>query len=138
MDTFFGPNPYLITRACGFCLGNKLTALPERLADCVALEELNARGNQLAAVPAAMASLPRLQRLDLEDNKLSSFPSAILENCASLHTLLLQGNPMSADDLAATPGYADFERRRRGKYDKVISAQVMETKFDEPLNRSTL
>lgn len=47
-------------------------------------------------------------------------PPALLAGCASLATLSLHDNPITADQLRETQGYADFDARRRAKYDKQV------------------
>lgn len=115
---------------------NKLTSLPAALGNCASLEELNARSNKLTSIPRELAALQQLQLLNLQGNQLRTFPSEILRECTSLHTLQLQDNPITPDGLTNTPGYAQFEERRRAKYNKVLSARVIDTKFDEPVSRN--
>lgn len=47
-------------------------------------------------------------------------PPAVLAGCASLATLSLHGNPLTAEQLRETEGYAAFDERRRRKYDKQV------------------
>lgn len=47
-------------------------------------------------------------------------PPAILAGCSSLATLSLHGNPLTAEELRETPGWAAFDERRRAKYDKQV------------------
>lgn len=47
-------------------------------------------------------------------------PPAVLTGCASLATLSLHGNPLTAEQLRETEGYAAFDERRRRKYDKQV------------------
>lgn len=81
----------------------------------------------------------RLKELQLDGNKIHHVPSAILLECRSLHTLSLNGNPMSITTLEETEGFEAFERRRAEKASKAISSQVMlgETTLSEPITRRT-
>lgn len=47
-------------------------------------------------------------------------PPAILTGCSSLATLSLHGNPLTIEQLRETPGFAEFDKRRRAKYDKQV------------------
>lgn len=54
-------------------------------------------------------------------------PPAILTGCSSLATLSVHGNPLTAERLRETPGYAAFDERRRAKYDKQVGGGCVAT-----------
>lgn len=115
--------------------GNKLTRLPPNLGKCVALTEVLASDNRLVEVPTELGRLQKLQTLNLERNSLAVIPPAVLVGCICLQTLLLQGNPLTSEQLAATEGYADYEQRRQRKYDKVLATNVLTSGFTEAIDR---
>ena len=51
---------------------------------------------------------------------LRGVPTELLTGCSSLATLGLHGNPATAEQLRETPGWAQFDARRRRKYDKQV------------------
>ncbi|KAL4424792.1 hypothetical protein ABPG77_000832 [Micractinium sp. CCAP 211/92] len=111
--------------------GNRLAALPPGLGRCAQLAELDARDNQLAELPAQLGQLTSLRLLLLDNNRLKAVPPAILTGCSSLATLSLHGNPLTIEQLRETPGFAEFDERRRAKYDKQVDMRVLNTGFDE-------
>lgn len=66
-------------------------------------------------------------------------PTAVLVQCTALHTLSLHHNPLTAEALTSTPGFEDFEERRRSKFSKVIGGGVLlgSGGFDEGFQRAT-
>mmetsp|Transcript_13412 Transcript_13412/g.28686 ORF Transcript_13412/g.28686 Transcript_13412/m.28686 type:complete len:447 (+) Transcript_13412:109-1449(+) len=104
---------------------NKLTQLPSDLGGCTALVELSACGNSIAELPPSMSSLGRLQALRMERNRMSSLPAALLASCTSLWSLALGSNPITLEGLRGTPGFTDFDARRRAKCDKQLGGNVM-------------
>jgi hypothetical protein len=104
---------------------NRLASLPAALAGCAALEELDASGNALRAVPPELGALTSLAALRLDDNALSGVPEALLAGCSALTTLSLHGNPVTLEALQATPGWAAFDARQRGKQSKRVAGGVM-------------
>ena len=52
--------------------------------------------------------------------RLKAVPPALLSSCSSLATLSLHSNPITAEQLRETEGYAAFDERRRKKYDKQV------------------
>ena len=82
--------------------------------------ELDLRDNQLAALPEELSRLTSLKLLLLDNNRLRGVPPALLTGCAALATLSLHGNPLTAEQLRETPGWAEFDERRRAKYDKQV------------------
>ncbi|KAL6774302.1 hypothetical protein ACKKBG_A24475 [Auxenochlorella protothecoides x Auxenochlorella symbiontica] len=115
--------------------GNKLTRLPPTLGKCMALTEVLASDNRLVEVPIELGRLQKLQTLNLERNSLAVIPPAVLVGCTCLQTLLLQGNALTSEQLAATEGYADYEQRRQRKYDKVLATNVLTSGFTEAIDR---
>ena len=49
-------------------------------------------------------------------------PAALLTGCSALATLSLHGNSLTVEQLRDTPGWAEFDARRRAKYDKQARA----------------
>ncbi|KAL4437121.1 hypothetical protein ABPG75_004260 [Micractinium tetrahymenae] len=111
--------------------GNRLAALPPALGGCAQLVELDVRDNQLAELPSELGRLTSLKLLLLDNNRLKAVPPAVLAGCSSLATLSLHGNPLTAEQLRETPGFAEFDERRRAKYDKQVDMRVLTTGFDE-------
>lgn len=118
---------------------NRLLQLPAGLGSCEQLEELNAQSNELAAVPAELGQLKKLKTLQLDNNQIVGVPSEVLFGCASLQTLSLHGCPIRPDDLHETPGFKEFEERRKQKYDKVLAGgALLGTRgLDEGVTRET-
>jgi len=52
--------------------------------------------------------------------RLRAVPTELLTGCSSLATLTLHGNPLTAEQLRDTPGWAAFDERRKAKYDKQV------------------
>lgn len=78
---------------------------------------------QLVAVTARhRSSTPFLFLHPAPRCRLRSVPPAVLTGCSALATLSLHGNPLTAEELRETPGWAQFDERRRAKYDKQASA----------------
>ncbi|PNG99662.1 hypothetical protein TSOC_014554, partial [Tetrabaena socialis] len=97
---------------------NMLEALPDELGACGHLEEIDAQGNSLATVPVALGQLKRLKTLQLDNNRVCAVPSEVLTGCVALQTLSLHGCPIKPDALQETPGFAEFDERRKSKYNK--------------------
>lgn len=114
-------------------------ALPDELGQCVALEELQAQENRIEVIPASLASLPKLRRVNLDGNRVAELPSNLLSQCVSLQVLALHRNPITPQVLAATPGYEEFEQRRKAKFDKVVDSGVLlgAGGLDEGVDRDT-
>ncbi|GLC43890.1 hypothetical protein PLESTB_000919800 [Pleodorina starrii] len=104
---------------------NALESLPDELGRCGRLEELDAQGNQLAVIPAALGQLKRLKTLQLDNNRVFAVPSEVLFGCVALQTLSLHGCPIKPDELQETPGFKEFDERRKSKYDKVIAGGAL-------------
>lgn len=104
---------------------NKLPALPEQLASCSALLELEASHNAITAIPAAFSGLTALQALRLDSNRVQAVPSEVLTGCSALRALALHDNPITSDQLRSTPGFAEYEARRRARCDKQLEAAVL-------------
>lgn len=92
-----------------------------------------------AEIPASLGRLARLKRLNLDNNAVAAVPTAVLVQCTALHTLSLHHNPLTAEALTSTPGFEDFEERRRSKFSKVIGGGVLlgSGGFDEGFQRAT-
>ncbi|KXZ55866.1 hypothetical protein GPECTOR_2g1417 [Gonium pectorale] len=104
---------------------NALEGLPAELGGCVRLEELDAQSNELRSLPPALGALKRLKTLQLDNNPLTAVPSELLFGCAALQTLSLHGCPVRPDDLQETPGFKEFDERRKNKYNKVIAGGAL-------------
>ncbi|GIL70394.1 hypothetical protein Vretimale_3584 [Volvox reticuliferus] len=104
---------------------NALETLPDELGSCARLEELDAQSNDLAAIPAALGQLKRLKMLQLDNNRIFAVPPDVLYGCTALQTLSLHGCPIKPDDLQETPGFKEFDERRKSKYDKVIAGGAL-------------
>ena len=73
---------------------NKLTFLPEHLADVVQLRNLQLQENYLGSLPKTIGALTNLERLDVSDNDIRSLPPE-LAHCKRLVFLeALRGNPI--------------------------------------------
>ncbi|NER35832.1 MAG: hypothetical protein F6J93_17900 [Oscillatoria sp. SIO1A7] len=59
--------------------GNKLSELPEAIAQLTGLQKLDLSGNQLTQLPEAIAQLTELQQLYLSGNQLTKLPEAIAQ-----------------------------------------------------------
>uniref|UniRef100_A0A061S5D8 Leucine-rich repeat family protein n=1 Tax=Tetraselmis sp. GSL018 TaxID=582737 RepID=A0A061S5D8_9CHLO len=119
---------------------NKLIELPSSTGRCSSLEELTATHNHLRALPTELGDLERLKVCNFDSNRIEAVPSSMLLCCVALQTLSLHDNPITADSLASTQGYDDFEQRRRNKFDKQISAGVLlgPGGLDEGIDRKTV
>ncbi|KAG2498295.1 hypothetical protein HYH03_003556 [Edaphochlamys debaryana] len=104
---------------------NLLEQLPDQLSGCARLEELDAQGNELAVLPPSLGDLKKLKTLNVDNNKVLSVPQEILFGCVSLQTLSLHGCPIKPDDLQETPGFKEFDERRKSKYNKVIAGGAL-------------
>lgn len=56
---------------------------------------------------------------------IAAVPPALLADAPALCTLSLHGNPITAEALRGTPGFAEFDARRRAKYDKKIGMRLV-------------
>ena len=57
--------------------------------------------------------------------RISTIPSELLTGASSLCTLSLHNNPITVEGLRETPGFLEFEARRRKKYDKQVDMKVL-------------
>lgn len=57
--------------------------------------------------------------------RIHAVPAEILRGCASLATLTLHNNSLTAEQLRETPGYSEMDARRRAKYDKQLESRVL-------------
>eukprot|EP00803_Ostreobium_quekettii_P006112 evm.model.scf_1503.4 EVM.evm.TU.scf_1503.4 scf_1503:18179-19369(+) len=118
---------------------NRLREMPESIGGCSDLEEVDATDNYLQSVPHGLERLGRLRRIVLDGNGVASVPEGVLRYCTALQTLSLRENPITIEQLQATPGYDLFEKRRREKVDKAIASGVMmgSNALDEGVERRT-
>lgn len=143
----------------GFCLqleeadlaGNAIAALPEGLSRLTALKSLLLDKNRCAGAEGAegpgggVPLLPKssqgsaLLRLDTACSPLNlpfcpcrikAVPPGILTGCVALQTLSLHGNPVSAEQMRETPGFAAYNARRKAKHDKGLCMRLGQS-FDE-------
>ncbi|GAB4818031.1 hypothetical protein N2152v2_005077 [Parachlorella kessleri] len=110
---------------------NQLTALPAELGQCSRLEELDLFRNQIQELPLSLGLLLHLKLLNVDKNKIKSVPPALLLGCTSLATLSLHDNPITSEQLRETSGYAEFDARRKAKYDKQVGMKLHGEGFDE-------
>ncbi|WIA09712.1 hypothetical protein OEZ85_009096 [Tetradesmus obliquus] len=89
------------------------------------LQELDVSNNQLSSLPAALGSLSKLKVLQADTNSIAAVPGQLLQGCSALHTLSLHSNPITPAELEGTPGYTEYDARRRGKYDKVLAGGAL-------------
>ena len=118
---------------------NKLVSIPREIGEMVALEEVHTSDNALTRIPVDLAKLERLRIIVAENNMIDSLPSEIMLYCENLQTISLHGNPLTLEKLEETKGYAEFEARRKAKWDKLLAAGVLlgAGRFDEAADRST-
>lgn len=57
--------------------------------------------------------------------RVAALPAGLLEGCASLATLQLHNNPISLEQLRATPGFGVYEARRVARTNKQLGGRVM-------------
>eukprot|EP01023_Acetabularia_acetabulum_P056476 TRINITY_DN6557_c0_g1_i3.p1 TRINITY_DN6557_c0_g1~~TRINITY_DN6557_c0_g1_i3.p1 ORF type:complete len:274 (+),score=32.73 TRINITY_DN6557_c0_g1_i3:112-933(+) len=104
---------------------NKLLYLSEGLGHCRNLDEINCSNNFLKSIPESFGRLNKLKVLNLDNNRIGNIPSSVLTDCESLQTLSLHQNPISLQVLQQTEGFAEFENRRKSKFDKIIGSGVL-------------
>ncbi|GIL79722.1 hypothetical protein Vretifemale_8998 [Volvox reticuliferus] len=104
---------------------NRLELLPESIGGCSSLLELSAERNRIRLLPASLAHLTHLQTVRLDGNMITAVPPAVLLDCASLATLSLQGNPITADQLRSTPGFSEYDARRVARCNKQLDGGVL-------------
>lgn len=107
------------------CSTNQLTALPSSLGSCSNLEELHAHDNTLSSIPDTLGNCKKLRLLQLDNNKIRQLPPGLLGGAAALQLVSLHGNPITPEQLQATPGFEGYEARRKAKYDKAINNNVL-------------
>lgn len=79
----------------------------------------------LAVLPASLGKLGRLRTIMADACAIVAVPAEVLQGCGALQTLSLHGNPITFADVAATPGYQQFEQRRAAKFTKAIMGGVL-------------
>ena len=77
--------------------GNALTSLPESIGELRQLKVLEVEDNRLAQLPATLENCGALENLRLANNALTDSACGALAGCASLVTLVLDGNPGISD-----------------------------------------
>jgi hypothetical protein len=80
---------------------------------CAALQELDVSSNQLSSLPPTLGSLSKLKVLQADSNNIAAVPGQLLQGCSALHTLSLHSNPITPAELEGTPGYQEYDARRR-------------------------
>jgi hypothetical protein len=80
---------------------------------CPALQELDVSSNRLSSLPASLGSLSKLKVLQADANSIATVPGELLQGCSALHTLSLHSNPITPAELEGTPGYQEYDARRR-------------------------
>lgn len=63
--------------------------------------------------------------------RLRSIPAEVLRGCCSLRELLFHDNPLTMEQLRDTPGFEEYDARRRAKHDKQVDMKLLNTRFDE-------
>ncbi|XP_054807049.1 plant intracellular Ras-group-related LRR protein 7-like isoform X3 [Prosopis cineraria] len=94
---------------------NKLKSLPESVGSCFSLEELQ----------ASVCNLTCLKSICLDNNEVKLIPLNLLKDCKALQNISLHNNPIPVDLFQQMDGFAEFEARRRKKFDKQINSNVM-------------
>jgi internalin A len=79
----------------GWGQDEKLTAVPDTIAQLTNLQSLVLSNNELTTIPAAIAQLTNLQSLGLSNNELTAVPDA-LAHLTNLQWLDLSGNQLTA------------------------------------------
>ena len=72
---------------------NRLSALPDEIAELANLGSLTVSHNQLTSVPLAVCEMHNLVSLQLHNNRLETLPPALLQ-MVSLHEISLRNNPL--------------------------------------------
>ncbi|KDD72757.1 hypothetical protein H632_c2936p1 [Helicosporidium sp. ATCC 50920] len=111
---------------------NRLEALPDELGSCCKLRVVIADENKMLSLPESLKNLQALRTLSARHNRIAAVPSAILLECSSLQTIDVHGNPLTMQALRDTPGFGEFDARRRAKYSKQMDMRVLlRGSFDE-------
>ncbi|CAG9463656.1 unnamed protein product [Pedinophyceae sp. YPF-701] len=105
--------------------GRALRSLPDSIGGCANLEELLCGNNSIEVLPVAIGRLQRLKTLDVRNNHVTEVSGDILSHCGALQLINLHDNPISAAVFVQTPGYAEFEARRKQRFDKVIEGGAL-------------
>jgi hypothetical protein len=68
--------------------------------------------------------------------RISSVPTGLLKGASSLATLSIHNCPITVESFRETPGFEEFEVRRRKKYDKQVDMKVLGqgSGFDEGMD----
>lgn len=85
---------------------------------------LEAHTNAISEIPESFSTLGALKSLNVANNRIARFPTAVLKECGELHTLDVRDNPVTMQQLRETPGYKQFEERRKMKLDKIVDAKI--------------
>ena len=102
-----------------------LTHLPASLGEaCPRLALVDARANAIG--PSIPASLGRVATLRLDGNRIASLPPAFFDGPdAATDLLSLHANPITAEGLRATPGWAAYDARRLGAANKRLAGRAL-------------
>lgn len=63
-------------------------------------------------------------------SRLRDIPPEVLRGCRSLRDLQCHDNPLTMERLRATPGFDEYDARRRAKHDKQVDMKL-QMRFDE-------
>ncbi len=101
---------YLTNLTTLYLFSNKITEIPEAIANLTNLTQFHLSSNQITQIPEAIANLTNLTQLHLSDNQITQIPEAI-ESLPKLETLDLRGNPLpiSPEILGSFDGVGSVE-----------------------------
>lgn len=91
---------------------------------------MRANENKIKDLPDTLSQLKSLFVLSLVGNRVQILPPGLLRDATSLHSLLLQDNPITMQQLRDSEGFEDFSERRKGKLDKIVDMRV-DVDFEE-------
>jgi Leucine-rich repeat (LRR) protein len=74
--------------------GNRISALPEELSNCTALETVNISSNSFIQLPPVLANIPSLIKLIARNNFIADVEVEALEYLPNLEHINLEGNPL--------------------------------------------
>jgi len=112
---------------------NRLQNCLPALTTCKLLTEIDLSHNRVNLIPDDVSKLIQLKALNLDANLIAAVPPSVLKQCIALCTLGLHNNPVTAEQLRETDGFAEFEERRQSKYSKQLEMRTMLNRdgFDE-------
>ncbi|MEH2429617.1 MAG: COR domain-containing protein, partial [Nostoc sp.] len=108
---------------------NKITQIPEAIANLTNLTQLHLSYNKITQIPEAIANLTNLTQLHLRNNEITQIPEAI-ESLPKLKKLDLRGNPLpispeilgSSDDVSSVKNIFNYSLLL-GSFDGVGSVE---------------